>query len=346
MKSKADLEREMRIKIHQEVKEKEQALIKKYALEHERFIYDREKTYRWVSEIVGDYLYHADEQLRDFYLVKTRPAVKKAETVEENMQQRRELISENKYLKYELGYIRRIFPDLDEILDYYDYEGEDLDGEADPVKKYLEHDEYSSLNEEQRNQLSLDRYLKRSKKNWEIGRDFERYTGYVFENEGFQVEYHGIKKKLEDLGRDLLASNAKSVYVIQCKYWSREKVIHEKHIAQLYGTTIKYGLEHKEDTREKLPLFITHTELSDEAREFANALGVILQENVDIAAYPIIKCNRENRNGLETKIYHLPMDQQYDRVIIDKSVGDFYASTVKEAIDKGFRRAYKWTKAD
>lgn len=35
------------------------------------------------------------------------------------------------------------------------------------------------------------------------------------------------------------------------------------------------------------------------------------------------------------------MDQQYDRTIITKSKGEFYAFTVKEAEDAGFRRAFK-----
>lgn len=45
--------------------------------------------------------------------------------------------------------------------------------------------------------------------------------------------------------------------------------------------------------------------------------------------------------GLQTKIYHLPFDQQYDNVKINKP-GECFAFTVKEAEGKGFRRAYKW----
>lgn len=40
------------------------------------------------------------------------------------------------------------------------------------------------------------------------------------------------------MGRDLMISKDKKMYVIQCKRWSVEKTIHEKHIFQLYGTTI------------------------------------------------------------------------------------------------------------
>jgi hypothetical protein len=35
------------------------------------------------------------------------------------------------------------------------------------------------------------------------------------------------------------------------------------------------------------------------------------------------------------------MDQQYDQTIIGNRIGEFYAFTVKEAEDAGFRRAFK-----
>ena len=45
------------------------------------------------------------------------------------------------------------------------------------------------------------------------------------------------------MGRDLIVSKEKKLFVIQCKRWAAEKTIHEKHIFQLYGTTIfaSYG---------------------------------------------------------------------------------------------------------
>ena len=49
----------------------------------------------------------------------------------------------------------------------------------------------------------------------------------------------------------------------------------------------------------------------------------------------------KNINNKE-KIYHLPFDQQYDRTIIGDQKGEFFAWTVQEAVDKGFRRAKKY----
>lgn len=59
-----------------------------------------------------------------------------------------------------------------------------------------------------------------------------------------------------------------------------------------------------------------------------------------IEDYPLIKCNISQGTG--EKIYHLPFDQQYDKVIIDTHRGEMYAFTVKEAEKNGFRRAFRW----
>ncbi|OYO31097.1 hypothetical protein CD932_08160 [Janthinobacterium sp. PC23-8] len=53
--------------------------------------------------------------------------------------------------------------------------------------------------------------------------------------------------------------------------------------------------------------------------------------------YPLIKCNVNGRN----KIYHLPFDQQYDRVRISPARGELYVRTAQEAEKLGFRRAMR-----
>lgn len=53
--------------------------------------------------------------------------------------------------------------------------------------------------------------------------------------------------------------------------------------------------------------------------------------------YPMIKCNFNNDN----KIYHLPFDQQYYRTKIEHP-GEFYAWTIEEAVNAGFRRARRY----
>lgn len=88
--------------------------------------------------------------------------------------------------------------------------------------------------------------------------------------------------------------------------------------------------------------FITTTRLSDTAKRFADALGIKVIQEKTLLRYPIIKCNISNSGE---KIYHLPFDQQYDKTQIIKK-GEFYASTVKEAMIQGFRRAFRWSGID
>lgn len=92
------------------------------------------------------------------------------------------------------------------------------------------------------------------------------------------------------------------------------------------------------------PVLVTTYQLSDEARRFAEHLKVEVKEFFELKPYPMIKCNISHVDG--EKIYHLPMDQQYDKVIVGDREGEFYASTVKEAESAGFRRAFRWKGGD
>ena len=85
---------------------------------------------------------------------------------------------------------------------------------------------------------------------------------------------------------------------------------------------------------------VTSNNVSEEARMFAEVLGVRVQENVPLEPYPCIKCNISLRDG--SRIYHLPFDQQYDRTVIDGSRGECYVAAVQEAEELGFRRAFRW----
>lgn len=248
--------------------------------------------------------------------------------------------------KYEL--ILQIFPELTDYIEDFSTINElnkidnlkALQNDYDRVKFYLYSSEYKELNEDERNQLALDRYLSGRKSNWQIGRDYELYCGILYEKSGWDVEYVGMEQKLKDLGRDLIATKNNTTHVVQCKYWSKEKVIHEKHIIQLYGTAIALGIQRK-DKKEIIPVFITNITLSEAALKIAKILGVKIEIR-ELRKFPRIKCNiNTDEYGDFTKIYHLPFDQQYDRTKI-KDKGEFYAMTVQEASSKGFRRAFRF----
>lgn len=248
--------------------------------------------------------------------------------------------------KYQLKYLLELFPNLADVIDC-DFrqlpliEVSEL-SEYDNTRDYLSKEEYSALTVGERNQLALDRYQNsHSKTKWQIGRDYEQYVGYQYRKKGYTVDDFGSYMKLEDLGRDIIAKKDDIVLIIQCKYWSTKKEIHEKHITQLYGTMIEYCIENQTEQACVKGVLVTNTQLSKTAKKMATVLGIQYVENYEMGRYPCIKCNiGYGENGI-TKIYHLPFDQQYDITKI-KNDGEFYAMTVAEAEEAGFRRTFKW----
>lgn len=293
----------------------------------------------------ADYLHLQDLKDVNYLQAKPHPAFTAAEKVREIAAQKRTLQQQCKLQEYQLTLYETIFPWLS---DFKEISSEDLqqfaeseiapESEYSSLKKWLSPQEYRSLSSDDRLQLALERYSKRQKSNWQIGIEYERYVGYCYEKKGYRVRYNGATEGLEDMGRDLIISKDKKMYVIQCKRWSVEKTIHEKHIFQLYGTTILQKMERPDCTVGSL--FITTTSLSDLAKSCADYLDITVVENFPLKEYPLIKCN-VSKDG--DQIYHLPFDQQYDRVIINPSDGDFYASTIAEAESKGFRHAWRWS---
>ena len=293
----------------------------------------------------ADYLHLQDLKDVNYLQAKPHPAFTAAEKVREIAAQKRTLQQQCKLQEYQLTLYETIFPWLS---DFKEISSEDLqqfaeseiapESEYSSLKKWLSPQEYRSLSSDDRLQLALERYSKRQKSNWQIGIEYERYVGYCYEKKGYRVRYNGATEGLEDMGRDLIISKDKKMYVIQCKRWSVEKTIHEKHIFQLYGTTILQKMEHPDCTVGSL--FITTTSLSDLAKSCADYLDITVVENFPLKEYPLIECNVSKYGD---QIYHLPFDQQYDRVIINPSDGDFYASTIAEAESKGFRHAWRWS---
>jgi hypothetical protein len=235
--------------------------------------------------------------------------------------------------------------DFDEELSYVEGEpdpvGPDAGGAAaqqlDPAQHFLSKEEYAALSDAERNQRALDRYLMSRKTPWQVGRDYERYIGYLREQAGAKVTYQGIFAGLEDLGRDLICETPNGIEVIQCKRWATRKTIHEKHVFQLFGTVVAMRIEHPDKTISAT--FTTTTTLSERAHQFADQLNIRVEEAVPLADYPRIKCNVSRTRQ---RIYHLPFDQQYDTTIIEPEKGELWAATVAQAEQHGFRRAWKW----
>lgn len=319
----------------------------------------------WLAEAYADYFTLKEGKLASYLDHKSHPAHTTAAIVRNIKKEKRELLKQNRVIKYQIIYLEKLFPWISEFITYdeneeipvrVDDDSSDVDAE-DRVRDYLSQEEYRSLPSVERNQRALDRYLEnRNKSKWAIGRDYEMYVGYLYEKKGYTVQYKGIVDGFEDLGRDLIAKKDNEVLIIQCKHWAQYKEIHEKHIFQLFGTTMEYWIKNFKNSKKSRsfeefskflsesllqPIFFTSTTLSAKAKEMATALSIDVRENEPLGEFPRIKCNINSDKLGQTKIYHLPMDQQYDRTIVGNRSGEFYAFTVKEAEDAGFRRAFK-----
>ena len=307
---------------------------------------------KWLARFITETEKAADDRLAFNLRHKPNPALKAAEEVSAAKAEKRQYKERLKYLEYQLRSYLEYFPFLEEyeeiILDEAvplkaDSAVDELE-KSDPVLRYVPKTEYESLSTAERNQRALDRYLAGGLSKAEIGRLYERYIGYMQEKFGWKVEYHGIFKGLEDMGRDLICTKGNEVKIIQAKCWSADKVIHEKHIFQLFGTTQLYmmsmsGAERK--NKKVSAVFVTSTVLSPVAKQAAEWLGIEVKEKLAMnKGYPIIKCNVNQ--ATKEKIYHLPFDQQYDRTQINASMNEFYATTCAEAENMGFRRAMKY----
>jgi hypothetical protein len=314
-----------------------------------------------VAELYADALSIAYGGIAQELREKVRPAKALANEIEQKLKGKiREVAYEAKQTKYRLDFLLSVFPEMEHyvfddesLISMAEYKGiADFNENRDRAHDYLSDEEYAQLNEEEKYQLSLDRYKERHRPNaWIAGAEYEMYCSYLLKKNGFSVIENGIDMRKADMGRDIIAYKDGNTYIIQCKRYSNhningdEKYIHENIICQLYGTTIEYQFANPDNTlfadySHIIPVLYTTGQLSDMAKAFAKRLGVKVVY-CNMGDYPMIKCNINNGE----RIYHLPFDQQYWNTKIEKD-GEFYAWTVQEAVSANFRRAQRWTGND
>ncbi|MEO6685887.1 MAG: hypothetical protein ABIN24_07975, partial [Dyadobacter sp.] len=206
---------------------------------------------KWLAEFVGDADKALDVKLSDYLTTKKHPALVAADVVKQSKAEKRDLVKQLKFLEYQIKSYKEYFPLLEEFEDEImrediNFTVESVEGVVDNIDRvalYLTKEEYKRLSPVKRNQLALDNYRKQIKKNWEIGRLYERFLGYKYESENWDVSFFGAIKGFEDMGRDLVCKKSNQIHIVQAKCWASEKIIHEKHIFQLFGTTLAYRIE-------------------------------------------------------------------------------------------------------
>lgn len=343
------------------LKKSEEAIVKKTEAIN-AFVNEQTTTFPWIAKAIADYFEIIDDNTIQYLKNKQQPALNAAESISkiklenkvlrEKLRSTENIINFYEFLNPDLN--NYLEDDLNGILNEIETSKIDEDFDNDPVLNFIDVKDYETLTTAERNQKALNRYLNSNQKTkFQIGKDYERYIGYLFEIKGYDVEYHGINKGINDLGVDLILRKKSELIFVQCKYWRKDKIIHENHINQLYGTSIKHYLELNDEfvgknqrtlfpdlilSKKIRAYFVTTAQLSDTAQRFADILGIEIL-NYKYEKYPIIKCNISKTGE---KIYHLPFDLQYDNTnVLDN--GGKYVETVLEAEQLGFRRAYKWS---
>lgn len=251
-----------------------------------------------------------------------------------------ELASLFKY-QYKFEYLLSIYPELRKFKDddaYINFMHEEE--KRCNIRNWLSDDEYFQMTEQGREQLAVNRYISNSSRwsDWEKGRNYEIYCAYKLFNEGYDIIQEGLNKKLEDGGRDIIATHRRTgkILIVQCKNWS--SIVRENVVFQLYGSYVQWKLDNEDKIKgvEVEPWLYITCGLSPEAIKCATLLGVRIRR-LPMDRFPAIKCNVNHNTG--QKIYHLPFDRHYDLVKINAN-GKGYKFEIVEAIKEGFRRAY------
>ena len=302
----------------------------------QRTIKETKQSNPYLASQISDAQYYLDMGIFNQLTSKQRPALRAADELKIIASEKRTLLKEHRQLQYQLDFYEKLFPWLEEFKEVpsdeaVSYATGSYGSEYDAVKKWISPEDFEKLSNAEKYQKILDRWKVRKKTDWDVGIEYERYIGYKLECDGYKVGYIGATLGLKDMGRDLIATKNGQTLIIQCKRWAKDKTI------QLYGSTAVYSIEHPDVNCKAV--FSTTATLSDTARKCAEYCKISVVEDCPMGDYPLIKCNA-NKDG--EKIYHLPFDQQYDKIVISKNKQSFYAWTTFEAEEKGFRRAYRW----
>lgn len=133
-------------------------------------------------------------------------------------------------------------------------------------------------------------YMKQEEKRHKTaGLDYERYIGYLFEQKGYSVVYHGALRGMQDHGVDLVCSNDDHIYIVQCKNWNKNlHTLHSKDLIYLLGSSIWFYYQYLYNDillfagdfalkKYQPVLFVSYEESNTELFSLAKQLGVLLK---------------------------------------------------------------------
>lgn len=113
----------------------------------------------------------------------------------------------------------------------------------------------------------------------EVGSSYERFVAGYYEEtvKGSVVIHQGIILGKKDSGIDLVVISKKATYVIQCKRYSSNSLIHSNVVSQLFGDANMF--KHKfPEAKNVTPVVVAHCGFADDARENAQVNGITLKQ--------------------------------------------------------------------
>ena len=197
--------------------------------------------------------------------------------------------------------------------------------------------EYLKIQRISKKKQALERYKNAFKGKMspeEIGAAYERYVGYLYENQGYSVVYNGIIKGKQDDSVDIIAKKQKEIHIIQCKWYKEKGQIHINTIRQFNDKFIDIKRENP-NKKVLATLFTVYDNLDESAKEKLLNTEIAHRVVPFNYEYPMVKCNINEGSG--EKIYHLPGVGQYDRIKINIKKNECYVKTIEEAENLGFR---------
>jgi hypothetical protein len=158
-----------------------------------KIIDQRKSQFPWLASAIADFYALISERDAKYLENKSHPATRSAEVVREYGKKQRDAIRESRLMRYRVECYGKIFPWIsdyvgDDVPDAaVDVSGVEHNQEDDAAKYWLSKADYERLPTVEKYQKALDNWKRRKRSNWEIGRDYERNVGYVYETQGYEI---------------------------------------------------------------------------------------------------------------------------------------------------------------
>ncbi len=173
---------------------------------------------------------------------------------------------------------------------------------------------------------------------WELGIEYERFIGYLWESKGYKVIYNGAVKGSADGGIDLIFISEFTTYVVQCKRWKKGSYINIDKIKKFHQNVKRFKKSNREliGNNNLIAIFYSTVKFTSDAKKFAKRYKIDCQikEFHTIYEYPPVKCGKTYDGK---KFYCLPFDEEFDKIQLHCDIDDSYKFTIDEAERLGYQ---------